>query len=74
MRYDTKIILREFEVGRLVLKRNCKETCEGNLIANWEDPYRIYAKTGIGAYYLENLQGEQLARPWNTEKLKQYYS
>ena len=74
MRYDTKVVQRYFEVLTLVLKRNRKEYREDKLIVNWEGPYRVYAKTGTGAYYLENIQGEQLARPWNTEKLKQYYS
>ena len=60
IRYDAKVIRREFEVGSLVLKRNCKESREGKLVANWEGPYHIYAKTGTEAYYLENIQGEQL--------------
>ena len=58
MRYDAKVIRREFEVGSLVLKRNDKESREGKLAANWEGPYRVYVKTGTEAYYLENLQGE----------------
>lgn len=74
MHYDTKVIRREFEVDILVLKRNCKESREGKLTANWGGPYRVYVKMGTVAYYLEDLQGEQLVRSWNTEKLKQYYS
>ena len=74
MCYDTRVIRREFEVDSLVLKRNHKESHEGKIAANWEGPYRVYAKTGTKAYYLENLQGEQLARPWNAKKLRQYYS
>ena len=35
MRYDAKVIHREFEVGSLVLKRNRKESHEGKLTANW---------------------------------------
>ena len=55
IRYGTKVIRREFEVGSLVLKRNHKESCEGKLAANWEGPYRIHAKIGDATYYLENL-------------------
>ena len=73
IRYDTKVIRCEFKVSSLVLKRNYKESCEGKLVANWEGPYRIM-KMKNRAHYLENLQGEKLARPWNTEKLRQYYS
>ena len=60
LRYDAKVIPREFDVGSLVLKRNLKSSTKGKLVANWEGPDRVYAKTGTGAYYLENLQGEQL--------------
>ncbi|KAI5399931.1 hypothetical protein KIW84_065033 [Lathyrus oleraceus] len=74
LRHDAKVIKREFQVGTLVLRRNQKNPREGKLAANWEGPYRVRDKTGNGAHYLENLQGEQLARPWNAEKLRQYYS
>ncbi|KAI5412684.1 hypothetical protein KIW84_057364 [Lathyrus oleraceus] len=74
LRHDAKVIKREFQVGTLVLRRNQKNPREGKLAANWEGPYRVRGKTSNGAYYLENLQGEQLARPWNAKKLRQYYS
>ncbi|XP_058726285.1 uncharacterized protein LOC131597615 [Vicia villosa] len=74
LRHDAKVIKREFKVDSLVLKKNHKDSREGKLAANWEGPYRVRERTEDGAYYLENLQGEELARPWNAEKLKQYYS
>ena len=74
LRHDNKVIRRGFEVGSLVLRRNQKDSREGKLAANWEGPYRVRDKTSNGAYYLENLNGEQIARPWNAEKLRQYYS
>ena len=74
IRHDVKVIRRDFEVGSLVLRRNHKDSREGKLTVNWEGPYRVRSKMGSGAYYLENLNGEQLARPWNAEKIKQYYS
>ncbi|MCI52831.1 hypothetical protein A2U01_0074077, partial [Trifolium medium] len=40
-RHDTKVIKRNFEVGRLVLRRNAKDSHEGKLAANWEGPYRV---------------------------------
>ncbi|XP_058730546.1 uncharacterized protein LOC131602421 [Vicia villosa] len=74
LRHDAKVIKREFEVGSLVHLRNKKDSRDGKLAPNWEGPYRVYEKTEHGAYYLENLLGEKLARPWNAEKLHQYYS
>jgi hypothetical protein len=73
-RHKRKVIKREFEVGSLVLRRNQKEPNEGKLAPNWEGPYRVRAKTENGAYFLESLFGEEIPRPWNAEKLKQYYS
>ncbi|CAJ2629364.1 unnamed protein product [Trifolium pratense] len=72
-RHDTKVIKREFEVGSLVLRRNA-DSQEGKLAPNWEGPYRVIDKTENGAYYLEDLRGKKLPRPWNAQKLKQYYS
>ncbi|CAJ2676632.1 unnamed protein product [Trifolium pratense] len=73
-RHDKKVIKREFDAGTLVLRRNQKDSREGKLAANWEGPYRVRAKTENGAYYLEDLYGKEIPRPWNAEKLKQYYS
>jgi hypothetical protein len=73
-RHDTKVIPREFNVDSLVLRRNAKDSHEGKLAPNWEGPYRVRGKTENGAYYLEDLQGKELPRPWNAQKLKQYYS
>ncbi|CAJ2662240.1 unnamed protein product [Trifolium pratense] len=72
-RHDTKVIKREFEVGSLVLRRNA-DSQDGKLAPNWEGPYRVIDKTKNGAYYLEDLRGKKLPRPWNAQKLKQYYS
>ncbi|CAJ2674998.1 unnamed protein product [Trifolium pratense] len=73
-RHDKRVIKREFDVGTLVLRRNQKDSREGKLAANWEGPYHVRAKTENGAYYLEDLYGKEIPRPWNAEKLKQYYS
>ncbi|CAJ2665934.1 unnamed protein product [Trifolium pratense] len=72
-RHDTKVIKRDFEVGSLVLRRNA-DSQGGKLAPNWEGPYRVIDKTENGAYYLEDLRGKKLPRPWNAQKLKQYYS
>ncbi|GAU32026.1 hypothetical protein TSUD_147220 [Trifolium subterraneum] len=73
-RHDTKVIKRDFEVGSLVLRRNAKDSHEGKLAANWEGPYRIRGKTDNDTYHLETLQGREIPRTWNAQKLKQYYS
>ena len=40
---------------------------------NWEGPYRITSMTGIGAYYLEDLDENVVPRPWKINNLRMYY-
>ena len=40
---------------------------------NWEGPYRITSMTGIGTYYLEDLDENVVPRPWNVNNLRMYY-
>ena len=40
---------------------------------NWEGPYRITSKVGIGAYFLEDLDEHIVPHPWNVNNLKRYY-
>ena len=40
---------------------------------NWEGPYRITSKAGIGAYFLEDLDEHVIPLLWNVNNLKRYY-
>ena len=50
-----------------------KNLAWGKLGPNWEGPYRITSKAGIGAYFFENLDEHVIPRPWNVNNLKRYY-
>ncbi|KAL5547069.1 hypothetical protein UlMin_006756 [Ulmus minor] len=74
--YNSKVRLRRFTKGDLVLRRiflNTKEKGVGVLGPNWEGPYRVRAILRTGTYELETLGGRVLANPWNAEHLKKYY-
>ncbi|KAL5554258.1 hypothetical protein UlMin_041659 [Ulmus minor] len=74
--YNSKVRLRRFTKGDLVLRRiflNTKEKGVGVLGPNWEGPYRVRAVLRTGTYELETLGGRVLANPWNAEHLKKYY-
>ena len=45
----------------------------GKLAPNWEGMYRITSVAGIGAYYLEDLNGNVVPHPWNVNNLSRYY-
>ena len=56
--YDANVKLRPLTPGDLVLRKivgATKNLAWGKLGSNWEGPYRITSKAGIGAYFLENL-------------------
>ena len=74
--YDANVKLRPLALGDLVLRKVvgvAKNPAWGKLGPNWEGPYRITSKAGIGAYFLEDLDELVVPRPWNVNNLKRYY-
>ena len=74
--YNSKIKLRKFADGSLVLRRvfqNTKVQGAGVLGPTWEGPYRVRRAIHNGTYELENLEGLVFTYPWNAEHLRQYH-
>ena len=74
--YDAKVELRPLAPRDLVLRKvlgSAKNPAWGKLRPNWEGPYRITSVAGIGAYFLEDLDGHVVPRPWNVNNLRRYY-
>ena len=74
--YDANVKLRPLTLGDLVLRKvvgTTKNPTWGKLGSNWEGPYRITSKAGIGAYFLEDLDEHVISCPWNVNNLKMYY-
>ncbi|XP_028058191.1 uncharacterized protein LOC114262049 [Camellia sinensis] len=66
----------QFLPGDLVLRKvmdHKKVPGEGKLGANWEGPYRVTSALGNDAYYLADLSGKAIPRPWNVANLKKYF-
>ena len=64
--YNTKVKLRPLMPSDLVLRKVlgiAKNPAWGKLGPNWEGPYRITFVTGIGAYFLEDLDEHIIPRP-----------
>ncbi|XP_057744670.1 uncharacterized protein LOC130962479 [Arachis stenosperma] len=77
LRYNTKVLKREFGPNDLVLRRNDigpPTPGEGKLAANWEGPYRVKKVMGKGAFKLERLDGKEVPRTWNADNLRRFYS
>ena len=74
--YDANVRIRPLTYGDLVLRKvvgSAKNPAWGKLGPNWEGPYRITSNAGIGAYFLEDLDGLVVPHPWNVNNLKRYY-
>ena len=68
--------LRPLAPRDLVLRKvlgTAKNSAWKKIGPNWEGPYRITSMTGIGAYYLEDLDENVVPRPWNINNLRMYY-
>ncbi|GFZ04896.1 hypothetical protein Acr_17g0004680 [Actinidia rufa] len=74
--FNQKVQQRGFEVGSLVLKKvigNTKDPTDGKLAPNWEGPYKIIKLAGRSSYYLEDAEGKEIPRPWNSSNLRKYF-
>ena len=63
--YDVNVKLRPLAPGDLVLRKvlgTAKNLAWGKLRPNWEGPYCITSVTGIGAYFLEDLDKNVIPR------------
>ena len=63
--YDKGMKLRPLAPGDLVLQKvvgTTKNPTWGKLGLNWEGPYRITSFAGIGAYYLEDLDENNIKK------------
>ncbi|XP_016192308.1 uncharacterized protein LOC107633185 [Arachis ipaensis] len=77
LRYNVKVLERDFEERDLVLRRNdvsLPTPGEGKLGANWKGPYRVKEVLDKGAYRLERLDGKDIPRTWNAGNLRRFYS
>lgn len=73
--YNSPIRNKEFKAGDPIL---CQAEvsqpikCE-KLSLKWEGPYQVDEVIRLKAYYLKQLEGTSLPRPWNLKNLRIYY-
>ncbi|XP_074574648.1 uncharacterized protein LOC141831119 [Curcuma longa] len=72
--YNRRVIPRAFQVGDIVWKKVKPVGDVGKLEPPWEGPYRVIKKTSFDAYYLVDLAGKDLVRPWNATHLRPYWT
>lgn len=47
---------------------------EGKLGPKWKRPYVVTACHKPKAYWLKDVEGKELQRPWNAEHIKKYFA
>ena len=72
--YSSKVKLRQFQVGDLVMRKAHPYELENKLSPKWTGPFRITKAKGNGLYKLETLEGGPIPRSWNAANLKFYFS
>ena len=73
--YNSRVKNKAFRAGDLVLRRAAVSQPQdrGKLAPNWEGPYEVKEVVRPGTYYLKELGGADLPRPWSSENLRMYY-
>ena len=72
--YSSKVKLRQFQVGDLVMRKAHPYELENKLSPKWTGPFRVIEAKGNGSYNLETLEGGPIPRSWNAANLKFYFS
>ena len=73
-RHNSKVRLRRFQEGDLVMRKAHQNEMENKLSPKWTGPYRVVEALENGAYRLETLEGGAIPKTWNAIHLKFYFS
>jgi hypothetical protein len=71
--HDSKVKIRELDVGDLVLLWSPQTESSGKLEPKWEGSYVVTEKTRPGPYCLMDPQGNKLEHSWNANNLHHFY-
>jgi transposase InsO family protein len=70
---DRKVRLKNIKPGHLVLRRVANPDTVGKLQLKWEGPFLVVSSSRPGSYKLKDMDGNDIPRSWNADKLRRYY-
>lgn len=73
--YNFRVKPRNFNVGDVVLGKvtsNTKEVNSNCFCPNQEGFYKIIRTMQLGTYYMEDIQGKTMTRPWNAQHFNEF--
>jgi hypothetical protein len=72
--YNKSVVLRELDIGDLVLKRDIRTKDKHKFSSPWEGPFIVVDIAAPGAYVLAEVDGAMLSNTWNVDQLRKYYA
>jgi hypothetical protein len=72
--YNKSVVLRELEIGDLVLKKDIRSKDKYKFSSPWEGPFIVVDIAAPGAYVLAEVDGGMLPNTWNADQLCKYYA
>jgi hypothetical protein len=70
---DRKVRLNNIMPGHLVLHRIANPDTMGKIQLKWEGPFLVVSLSRPESYMLKDMDGNDIPRSWNTDKLRRYY-
>jgi hypothetical protein len=65
--------LNNISPSHLVLRRIANPNTVGKLQVKWEGLFLVSDSNRPGSYRLNDMEGNDIPRSWNAEKLRRYY-
>jgi hypothetical protein len=72
--YNKSVVLRERDVGDLVLNKDIRTKDKHKFLSPWEGPFIVVDIAAPGAYVLAEVDGGMLPNTWNADQLCTYYA
>jgi hypothetical protein len=72
--YNKSVVLRELDIGDLVLKKDIRTKDKQKFSSPWEGPFIVLDIAAPWAYVLAEVDGGMFSNTWNADQLRKYYA
>jgi hypothetical protein len=72
--YNKSVVLRQLEIGDIVLKKDIRTKDKHKFSSLWEGPFIVVGIAAPGAYVLAEVDSGMLPNIWNVDQLHKYYA
>jgi hypothetical protein len=72
--YNKSVVLRQLEIGDIVLKKDIRTKDKHKFSSPWEGPFIVVGIAAPGAYVLAEVDNGMLPNIWNVDQLHKYYA